>query len=228
MRLRWAVLFACLLLAACASDDARYRDTSGLERPPTLVIEKHEAEEEPAKAEADKPAEEAAAASADEDQEDAEPKTPKGLGDLVSINDAPPLVLTIKQSFDVAWNSLKQALIQSGIEVTDLEHDKGKFYVSYDADSYAAEHGSLIEKSVALFSGDYAKQGFLLTLTAEGSATKVTAAPVKDAEYRKRTDHDDEEAAADSDVADKDQPTDGADKLLKALYLTLKEDLREN
>ncbi|WP_374088645.1 outer membrane protein assembly factor BamC [Methylomicrobium lacus] len=228
MRLRSVYLFAYLWLAACASDDARYRDTSALEKPPTLVIEKPEAaEEEPDKAEADKPAEEGAAAAGDEDQEDAEPKPKKGLGDAVSISGAPP-VLTIKQSFDVAWNSLKQALIQSGIEVTDLEHDKGKFYVVYDADSYASEHGSLLEKSVGLFSGDYAKQGFLLTLTAEGSATKVTAVPAKDAEYRKRTDRDDEVTVADSDEADKDQPTDGADKLLNALYLTLKEDLREN
>jgi uncharacterized lipoprotein len=167
-----------------------------------------------------------AASSPDDDQEEAEPKTKKGLGDrVVSISDAPPLVLTVKQSFDVAWNSLKQALTQSGIEVTDLEHDKGKFYLSYDADSYASDHGSLIEKSIGLFSNDYAKQGYLLMLTAEGSATKVTAAPSKDAESRKRADHDDEEAATGDDA---DKPTDGADKLLRSLYLTLKDDLHEN
>jgi uncharacterized lipoprotein len=244
MRLRFSYFFSCALLAACTSDGSRYRDTSALEKPPTLVVEKQEAAadaEGPEKAEAEKLPEDAAstsskdkedaASTSSEDQEVAEPKAKKGLGDgVVSISGARPLALTIKQPFDVAWNSLKRALIQSGIEVTDLEHDKGKFYVSYDADSYTSEHGSFIEKSVGLFSDDYAKQGYMLALTAEGSATKVTAVPVKDAEYRKRTDHDDEEAvAADvSDAADVDKPTDGVDKLLRSLYLTLKDDLREN
>jgi len=228
MRLRVVSLFSCLLLAACASEDSRYRDTSALEKPPTLVVEKRETvPEAPEKDAADKPAEAEAAAVSDEDQEETDLKTQKGLGDLVTIDDKTPPMLTIKQSFDVAWNSLKRALIQSDIEVTDLEHDKGKFYVSYDADSYVSEHGSLIEKSVGLFSNEYAKQGYLLTLTAEGSATQVTAAPLKDAEYRKRTDHDDEAAPADSDVAEKEQPADGADKLLRSIYLTLKDDLRE-
>lgn len=229
MRLRFSYLFAYLLLTACASDDPRYRDTAALEKPPTLVIEKQEAPvAAPENAEADKLPEDAAPAS-DEDQDDAEPKIKRGLGDqAVSISDAPPLVLTIKQPFDLAWNSLKQALIQSGIEVTDLEHDKGKYYVSYDADSYVSEHGSLIEKSLGLFSDDYAKQAYVLTVSAEGSATEVAAALGKDAEYRKRADHDDEEVAEDSEASDTDKPTDGADKLLRSIYLTLKDDWREN
>ena len=227
--MRFGYLFSCLLLAACASDDPRYRDISALEKPPKLVIEKHDAiEEAPENAEAEKLPEDADSVP-EEDPEDAKPKANKGLGDqLVSISDTAPLVLTIRQSFDVAWNSLKQALSQSGIEMTDIEHDKGKFYVSYDADRYVSDHGSLIEKSVNLFTNDYAKQGYLLTLTDEGSATKVTAALVNDAEFRKRTDHDDEESATVSDAAEAEKPTDGADKLLRSLYLTLKDDLREN
>jgi uncharacterized lipoprotein len=227
MRLRFGYLFSCLLVAACASDDPRYRDTTALEKPPTLVTEKQEAAAAEAEnAGADKLPEDAATDS-DEDQDD-EPKAKKGLGDrVVSISETPPLVLAIKQPFDMAWNSLKQALIQSGIEVTDLEHDKGKYYVSYDADSYVSEHGSLIEKSFGLFSDDYAKQAYVLTVSSQGSATKVAAAPGKDAEFRKRTDHDDE-VADDTDAVEEDKPADGADKLLRSIYLTLKNDLREN
>jgi hypothetical protein len=230
MRLRFGYLSLCLMLAACASDDTRYRDNSALEKPPTLAVEKREATvEAPEKVETEKTTEEAAAMS-EEDQEETPPKAKKGLGDAVSISDRPSLVLTIKQSFDMAWNSLKQALVQSGIEVTDLEHDKGKFYVSYDADSYTSDHGSLIEKSVGLFDNDYDKQSYVLTVSAEDRITKVTAAPAKDAEYRKRTDRDDEEASADADshVSNAAKPTDGAEKLLRSVYLTLKDDLREN
>lgn len=230
MRLRFGYLSLCLILAACASEDKRYRDTSALEKPPILAIEKRETTAEaPEKVETEKATEETAATS-EEDQEEIQPKAKKGLGDAVSINDRPSLVLTIKQSFDMAWNSLKQALIQSGIEVTDLEHDKGKFYVSYDADRYTSDHGSFIEKSVGLFDNDYDKQSFVLTVSAEDSVTKVTASPVKDAEYRKRTDRDDEEQPADADshVSNAAKPTDGAEKLLRSVYLTLKDDLREN
>ncbi|MGJ0483392.1 MAG: outer membrane protein assembly factor BamC [Methylomicrobium sp.] len=229
MRLRFGSLFGLLLLAACASDDPRYRDTSGLEKPPTLVIEKQAATAaEPENAETDKLPEEAASASA-ENQDDTEPKSKRGLGDrMISIIDTPPLVLTIRQPFDLAWNSLKRAMIQSGIEVTDLEHDKGKFYVSYDADSYVSEHGSVIEKTLGLFSDEYAQRPYILTVSQEDAVTTVTAVPGKDAEYRKRTDRDDEVTAGDSSVAGTDKPTDGPDKLLRSLYFTLKDDLRED
>jgi uncharacterized lipoprotein len=237
MRLRFGFWSAYLvLLAACASDGSRYRDTTALEKPPTLLSEKQEPVAEPAEdAEADKQPDDAAPPSSDEDREEAEAKIKKGLGDqAVSISDAPPLVLTIRQPFDSAWNLLKRAMIQSGIEVTDLEHNQGKFYVSYDADSYVSEHGSVIEKTVGLFSDDYAKQAYVLTVSPEDSVTKVTAAPGKDAEYRKRADPDadpdaDGEAVGDSGAsAAEKSPGDGADKLLRSLYLTLKDDLRED
>jgi hypothetical protein len=230
MRLHFGLLFACLLLAACASEDPRYRDTSALEKPPTLVIEKQEpAGGAPKNAGADKEPEDAAP-GADEDRDEAEAKIKKGLGDqAVSISEAPPWVLTLRQPFDTAWNSLKRAMIQSGIEVTDLEHDKGKFYVSYDADSYVSVHGSVIEKTLDLFNNDYEKQAYVLTVSPEDSISKVTVAPGKDAEYRKRTDRDDEEIAGGADT-EEDKPTagDGDEKLLRSLYFTLKDDLRED
>jgi hypothetical protein len=229
MRLHLGSLFACAVLAACASEDARYRDTSALERPPTLVIEKQEpAGEAPENAGADKRPEDSSM-GADEDRDEAESKIKKGLGDqAVSISAAPPWVLTLRQPFDAAWNSLKRAMIQSGIEVTDLEHDKGKFYVSYDADSYVSAHGSVIEKTLGLFDDDYGKRVYVLTVSPEDSATKVTAAPGKEAEYRKSADRDDEVTAEDADAADTDKPIDGAEKLLRSLYFTLKDDLRED
>lgn len=228
MRLRFGYFFTYLLLTSCAADDPRYRDTSALEKPPTLVAEKQAAAAaEVENAEADKLPEDAAPDSTDEDQDD-ESRAKKGLGErVVSISETPPLALTIKQSFDPAWNSLKKALIQSNIEVTDLDHGKGIFYVSYDADSYISEHGSLLEKSLGLFSDDYARQAYVLTLSSDGSATKVTAAPAKDAELRKRTDQD-KEAADEAEAAEADPLSGGADKLLRSIYLTLKDDLREN
>ncbi|WP_031431367.1 outer membrane protein assembly factor BamC [Methylomicrobium agile] len=229
MRLHFGLLFAGLLLAACASEDPRYRDTSTLEKPPTLVIEKQEpAGEAPENAGADKRPEDAASA-ADEDRNEAKAKIKKGLGDqAVSISEVPPWVLTLRQPFDTAWNSLKRAMIQSGIEVTDLEHDKGKFYVSYDADSYVSKHGSMIEKTLGLFSDDYEKRPYVLTVSPEESVTKVTVAPGKDAEYRKRTDRDDEEIADQADTAEDKPAGGGAEKLLRSLYFTLKDDLRED
>jgi uncharacterized lipoprotein len=223
--MRFGYLLTYLLLAACAADDPRYRDTTALEKPPTLVAEKQatvvaEAEN----AEAGKLPEDTASDSTGDQAE--ESKAKKGLGDrLVSISETPPLVLTIKQPFDMAWNSLKQALIQSRIEVTDLEHDKGRYYVSYDADHYVSEHGSWIEKSLGLFSDDYAKRAYILTVSSEGSATKVTAELGRDAEPRK-TDHG--ETADESDADKADEPAGGADRLLRSIYLTLKNDLREN
>jgi hypothetical protein len=230
MRLRFGLPFVCLLAAACASEDSRYRDISALEKPPTLTIEKQEAVDQgPETTGTDKrPGGDAPSSDAGENRADTASKIKRGLGDqVVSISEAPPLVLTIRQTFDTAWNSLKRALIQNGIEVTDLEHDKGKFYVNYDADRYVSEHGSLMESTFALFSNDYAEQAYVLTVSPEGSATQVTVTLAKDTEPRKKADRDDEEIAEDAG-ADADKPTDGADKLLRSLYLVLRDKLRED
>ncbi|MGR8940793.1 MAG: outer membrane protein assembly factor BamC [Gammaproteobacteria bacterium] len=216
---RFVPICLSLLLAACAGEGgSHYRDTSALERPPTLPIEKNYASpEESAADESSEPAEQ---------EEDVE--TPKkGLGDRVRLTETQPPEIRIKQSFDVAWNSLYQALNQSGIDITDRQRDQGKIYVSYDADAYTSDHGSLLERSVGLFSDDYDEQTYVLTLLSEGSETKITAAPSKDAEYKKRTDQDDAPSAETEESA-VTKPKDGADKLLKSVFLTLHDELREN
>ena len=109
------ILLLSLSVVACASEDSRYRDTSMLERPPELVS-----------------VNQPGAGIADNSTIPKKRDEP-GLGSDVSMTTTTPPQLIIKQPFDDAWNTVGLALKQSDIEITDREHDKGLYYVSYDA-----------------------------------------------------------------------------------------------
>ena len=111
------ILLLTLGLVSCGTSvDSRYRDTAMLEHPPELVAPKK-------------------AGEPDVIDNSSIPKKryEKGLGPDVYLTTATPPQLKIKQPFDDAWNTLGLALKQSEIEVTDREHDKGLYYVSYDS-----------------------------------------------------------------------------------------------
>lgn len=149
------VLLTALLASCGTTEEARYRDTAVLEKPPTLV--------------AGRPAEEQNEADNSEEPE-AEAKT--GLGTKVYITDSNPPLLIIKQPFNEAWNTLAQALKQQKLEITDRNREEGAYYVTYDPDSY--ESGGIF----SFLNNDYAEEGYLLKLEAKDAETKVSAEAV--------------------------------------------------
>lgn len=105
-----------ILLAACADDAARYRDTSSLEQPPTLRAVK---------------------AMPDDADDSAVPEKHKpGLHDSVYLIDGSPPVLKIRQPFDLAWRSVNQALKLREIRITDQERSTGHLYVSFEPENF--------------------------------------------------------------------------------------------
>lgn len=236
MRLRFGYLGACLWLAACGVvENSRYRDTSQLEKPPTVVMPREDVSassvpvmhESGPESLAEAEANPAPNADQESGQDDAEPKIKKGLGEeAVALSETEPLALTLHQPVNEAWNTMKRAISQGNIELTDMLHDKGKLYVAYDADAFDANYGSLIEKTIGLVSNKYFKKTYILTLVAEGSSTKVTAVSPEDEAYRQEAgnEKDKDETVEEID----DEPTDGADKLIRALYFMLRDELRDD
>ena len=217
-----------VILASCssASEDKRYRDTSVLERPPILVVKKKTVVEAPIVE--TKEVSEGATQSIDE----ANPvdnsvirKRPSqiGLGDAVYMvaqqqaNDdiwgTPPSQLIIKQAYDDAWNTLGLALKQSDIEITDHEHDKGRYYVSYDPDP-------------SLFSRKNSNSAiYVLTLVRQGAETKITALLGNAAEQNSASSRTKSRGSTKDNSAT--QPASGAEDLLKSLYETMRDELKE-
>ena len=217
-------------LAACssASEDKRYHDTMALERPPTLVFSKEEVVTPTV--DAKEVAEEVAKLTEETSSEDnsvIRKKSDKtGLGDKVYLveqesskqpNDdiwgAAPSELIIKQTYDEAWNSLGLALKQSGIEITDHNRSEGLYYVSYDADP-------------SLFSSKNSNNAiYVLTVKHEGAETKITSALGNATEQNSAGNRGKRKATPkDNSVS---QPSSGPEDLLKLLYETLRDDLKE-
>lgn len=122
-----------------------------------------------------------------------------------------PSQLIIKQPFDDAWSSLGLALKQSEIEITDREHDKGLYYVSYDS-------------SGSFFSNKQNEVIYVLKVESDGAETKVTAALGNAAEQTSSGSRG-EDYSSPTDSASRSD--DGAEKLLQSLYETLRDDLKE-
>jgi uncharacterized lipoprotein len=183
-------LLTAVLVSCGTTEEAHYRDTSMLERPPTLV--------------ANKPANEQKEADSNSEPEE-EAKT--GLGTKVYMTDSNSTLFVIKQPFDEAWNTLAQALKQQDIEITDRNREEKAYYVTYDPDDY--DPGS----SFSFFKDDYAEEDYLLKLEARDDGTAISAEAVD------KPDPD--------NSSDDGRPTDGAEKLLKSLHITLRDDLKE-
>jgi uncharacterized lipoprotein len=183
-----AVLLTATLVSCGTTEEARYRDTSMLEKPPTLI--------------SNRPVEEQKEADSSAESE-GEAKT--GLGTKVYMTDSNSPSLIIKQPFDEAWSTLAQALKQQDIEVVDRNRELKAYYLTFDPDDYDPE------STFSFFKDDYAKEDYLLKLEDRGGETAISAEAV-------------DKPKPDS-ASDEGRPTDGAERLLKSLHETLRDDL---
>ena len=150
-------------------------------------------------------------AEAQSDDAETPPKEAKaGLGDEVTMIEANPPRLRINQGFAQAWSTITSVLKQENLEITDRNRDKGLFYVTYDADSYKPDDAGFF--SSLLPTNDYPEEGYILNLQGQGGGTEITA------EVANKT------ASAAEDEA---TPADGAEKLLKTLYKTLRDKVKK-
>ena len=190
------ILIKSLGLVSCGtSEDSRYRDTSMLERPPALGVLKQGTEP-----------------LMTDNSTIPKKKDETGLGAEVYMTTTTPSQLRIKQPFDDAWNTLDLALKQSEIEITDREHDKGLYYVTYDP-----------EKS--FFSNKHNEAIYVLTVENDGAETKITATLGNANEQSSAGSRGEHRSPPKDNSAT--QPTDGAEKLLQSLYETIRDDLKE-
>jgi uncharacterized lipoprotein len=195
-----SLLLSVTLVSCGTSEDSRYRDTVMLERPPAIAVNKQKGEPRvtdtstiPKKGE--------------------EP----GLGSDVYMTASMPRLLIIKQPFNVAWDTLGQALKQNDIKISDREHDKGHYYVTYDPDKQAAEEGNFFDKAMSFFDHEQNEGRYVLTVEDKGSKTQISAAINKEPRQSALSDNKDNAST---------QPTDGAEKLLLSLYKTMSDDHR--
>jgi NlpB/DapX lipoprotein len=193
-------LFLATALTACGTVTEReYTDNDVLERPPALARQR----------------------ASDDKVEQVRSETPKkaekGLAADVSINSESPLQIGMRRSFDIAWHDLELILKQKEIEIKDREHDKGQYYVTFDADDYQSEDSGFLDKSTSFFKNDYTPVVYILTVEADGSDARINAAIASDAE---QTNHG-------MPINKDSNLTDGADKLLLYLYKGLRDDLVE-
>jgi len=188
-------LLALALVSCATTEDSRYRDTSALERPPILAGNRPKG-----------------MPRVTDNSTIPKKRYEKGLGSDVYITTTTPVQLRIKHHFDYAWTTLDLALKQSKVEITDHDHDKGLYYVSYDADS-------------SFFSKKENQAIYLLTLESDGLETKITAALGNAAEQLSAGNHGEQRGPAVDNSAN--QPADGAEKLLQSLYETIRDDLKE-
>ncbi|MDD5272380.1 MAG: outer membrane protein assembly factor BamC [Methylovulum sp.] len=184
--------FLSIALSACGGDDPRYRSTEMLERPPVLVT--HKSTTEPVVLE--------------DDSVIPKRKHKKGLQDDVYLTPSKPPIINIKQPYDMAWDTLKLALTQSQIKVTDQVRDKGLFFVSYNPKSLVGMVTSLVNK-------EEKEVIYVVTVDKNAQETRVSIKKATEAEQKNSL----EQRAMDQEADD------DADALLYQLYETLHDDL---
>ena len=190
------ILLLSLVLVSCGtSEDRRYRDTAMLERPPALAGSKQAGEPR-----------------ITDNSSIPKKRDEPGLGADVYMTTTTPPQLRIKQPFDDAWNTLGLALKQSEIEITDREHDKGLYYVTYNPDT-------------SFFSNKHDEAIYVLTVEKDGTETKITATLGNANEQISAGSRGHHLGSAEDNSAN--QSTDGAEKLLQSLYETIRDDLKE-
>lgn len=188
-----ALLLAATLVSCGTTEEVRYRDTSMLEKPPTLISSRPVEEQK----EAD--------SNAGPDSAESEGEVKTGLGTKVYMTDSNSPLLIINQPFDEAWSTLALALKQQDIVISDRNREVKAYYVTYDPDNYYT--GS----TFSFFDNDYAEEDYLLKLEDKGGKTAISAEAV-------------DKPNPDS-ASDEGRPTDGAERLLKSLHETLRDDL---
>ncbi len=188
------VILFCFLLDACTAHDSRYRDTAMLEKPPELNANN-----------------EIKIIDTSSVKQDIEGT---GLGNLVYLKSNNPPLLIIKQPFDVAWQTLGNALRADKLEITDKEHDTGRYFVTYDPDKISADDSSFLNKTLSYFDDNNNEERYVLTVKDNGLETEVTAANNSEPKQSSKNDENDKLTT---------QPSDGAQKLLLSIFKTMSE-----
>lgn len=148
MRNVFTLLILSSTLVACSSGSSRYRDTTQLEKPPTLALQKT-----PNNAVID---------------DSAEPKKQLGgLDEKVELLDESPKKIVLKQPVMEAWRTVAAALRQSDIKLTDYDKNKHQFYVGYKS------QGGL-NGLIGLLDKDATEIIYLLTLEPKDGETLIT------------------------------------------------------
>jgi NlpB/DapX lipoprotein len=184
------------LVTACTGTDPRYRDTQMLERPPQLAVTK--------------PVEEIVkdSSAVKHNIEGTE------LGSTVSIKSTTPPVLIIKQPFNVAWQTLGNALRADNVEVTDREHDKGRYFVTFDPNKTPEDESGFLDKTLSYLNDAHVEERYVLTVTDKGQETEVLVANNTEP---KQSSNSEEQYKLTT------PPADGAEKLLNSIYKTMSE-----
>jgi hypothetical protein len=199
-----ALLFIFILVSCSTQEESRYRDTGMLERPPILVVNEKAGEQQDER---------------DDSAVSSKENAKIGLGAEVYMTTSTPPALIIKQSFDKAWNIVGQALKQNDVKITDREHDKGLYYVTYDPDRQEYEGTNIFGKITSFLKDEYDEETYRLIVDKNDSETQINAEKVEDTEKSSLSDNKD-------GYYDK-KPTDGSEKLLRSLYKILHDDLVE-
>lgn len=195
------ILISLLTVSCSSSKNSKYKSTEHLETPPKMKVIKT-------------------------------PKIPiengkdeviekKGFGESVLLdNENNKSTIKIKKTFERSWEIIDQALKLNEIEITDKNRDRGVFYVTYDPDDQSAGESTFIDKiTFFIFNDEYVEADYKLTVTWRESDTEIIAEVVNTEKNDLLDDGEDDDMKG---------TTDSGDKLLKALYKTIKDDLPVN
>jgi len=125
--------------------------------------------------------------------------------------------LQLKQSYEQAWRTLATALEFNGIEISDRNQETGEYFVNYDPDNTQNKKSELLDGVSFLFNNDYEEAVYKITLTQVPQAIEIRAEKLATTEMDLLDDGE--------EITFDDEENDGADKLIRYLYRTLKNDL---
>jgi len=198
----WIMLYMSALVS-CSDTGNKYRSMENLERPPEIAINTG-ASSEPT-----------AGASVTTSE-----SIKKGLDDQVHLDKSPTAsTLVISRPFEQAWFILSVLLDQLGLEITDRNRDEGYYYVKYDPDRDYSKRQGFWDGMMSMFGEDnYAERTYSLKLVESYGETEVTAGFAQESDDKPERETEKQEDAA----------KDGPDRLLQALFQTLRNGMAEH
>jgi len=136
------------------------------------------------------------------------------------LNDAVTLIgtyLHLKQPYEQAWRTLASALEFNHIEISDRNQETGEYFINYDPDKFQNNNPEFLDNLAPfLFKDDYASAAYKISVTQVSQAVEITAKKLAATEM---------DLLDDEDMTFDDKADDGADKLIRHLYGTLRNNL---
>jgi len=153
------ILLLSLGLVSCGTPkESRYRDTAMLERPPTLPVT-HQSAEQPALADYK-------LGQTKLQQEHEEPS--------VYMTGTTPVLLMIRQPFELGWDTLGHALKQDYLRVTYREQAKGHYSITYSPEVLEEKDSGFFDKALSVFKSNRQEEYYVLTVTGQHLETQVS------------------------------------------------------